>query len=773
MAPYLVFLLVLVSVAMHAGDASASHSSGTQPCSVQIRGQMLPVYYMDAPRNNPDDTYYPGDAFYYIIWYSAGPACVGFHEDRLTHDGLELHDSSGDGYVDKESRRWFEEAARDRCDNVRQYSGCVSGLAAIKGNVTECTRADPDRCINQDAKMVKKVTAIKRVCSEITGCRDVPITRSVTLVPDILVPDLNIILNTELVSDPDGYDARNLDETYYMWDPIVIRQVPDLLWKNHRSNTLHFEVVRIPDSRLEMLVDCVDNQCTKTLEHPAVKPSTWDLGNGDDITMYNATGDSSLGRNFFAYDVVATNAGLVIDHDHEKIDVLVVQYDPEYSQYPYSALSDDHKTSYENRAAVALHYFGSFGGGPDDTESLHEDRRSKINDFHYFGVGFDPWNPVSFDEILYWDEARDAGVLEEHDKVSIMRYPDVEPSSNVNVPCEIKTNDTAVLVRAGYCTVYFDYPILDTVYDVVAGPRYENATLFNTLMSDRFAGRDTYFLSHYEYRFPEPLFNTNLHIKLVQEEDMAGMILGADILTKDGFQTIKDYLDEKIVHDSADPGFGIMISNDTYPIQYSESGLGSLDVKLRRIASFFESYDNTSEQNVAGLDIVDLAPAYLGNSHDARLEIPLDVGLGALSPMSLNVTAGNTTRNYTYDYVDFGVEKEIPINVAHDNLLEVVPSPGSVSITVPEDFGEITRLHVNNIVLDDVSCSTRCTISLPDDQQSIIVAENYWGGQAHGISPEVPVQRTPPASPNIPVLILFVLSLPILYWVYHRIRNRT
>ncbi len=769
-------------------DSFSSHSSGlSQPCSVQIRGQMLPVSHLGEPRNNPDGTYYPADAFYFIIQYSASPTCIDVIVDPLRYEGLDIRQGGASyadtnyDYVDAASRKKLKSTVDSMCSTIRAYSGCVFGIATVM-DIVDCTQVDPDRCINKTAKIVQKVTGLKKVCSSDgdgggTKCRIVPVVRTVTLSPDILIPELDVILSIHTVQDDDGYHARNLDGTYYVWDPMVIQQIPDLLWKNDRSNTIHFEVTKTPDSQMETFVDCANNSCIKILEWSGVRTTTWSLGNGDDITLYNATDDSHLGINFFEYDVEAYNAGVLLDSDSDKIETLVVRYDPEYSQYPYSVLSDDHRTSYENRAAVALHYFGSFGGGPDDVKSsLHEDRRSKINNFLYFGVGFNPWNPVLFNDALHWNKTQDAGILElPHRTVSESRYSDVTASSNNDViPCETKTDTTATFVRAGYCTIYFQYPILDTVYGPT-GPRYENATLFNTLLSDHFAGKDRSYFAHYEYRFPEPFFNTNLHVKSIRDDGNEDLVIRVDIMPKNNVKTatttIQKYLHEKIIYDSADPGFGNMISNDTYPVRYSQSDTNNLDVKLRRIATKFESYQDTNNQNVAGLDITHLASAYLGNSRDARLEVPLDVGLGALSPISLNVTAGNIFRHYEYDYVDFGADMEILINTAQDNTMEILRNPGSVIISVNQDFGEVTKLYVDGVALN-ATCNTRCAINTDRNDEMLITAQNAWGGQARGVAVEfIPEKRVSIPSSNLIPIVLFALLLVPTYWIYQRVKN--
>ncbi len=745
---------------------------------------MLPVHYDNSPRNNPDGTFYPGDSFYYLVSYSAGPQCRNLYTHEIRHtDGLEigLHVSGpprpgrvgDDGYTDPDSVDRIRDVIESGCERSGQYSGCFFGRATVSGDAGfSCTGPGP--CVDRTEHMEQSVTAIKRVCTS-SGeggirCRNVPVTRTAVMTPSILKPALDVILTREILHDADGYEARNLDGTYYLWDPVTVLHVPQLLWKDHRANTIHFETDRSTDLHTEASRECGQNSCDITLEHPGLASSLWRLGNGDDITIYNATGEPHLGRAEIGYDVrVYNNGELLLDRDDEEIDALIVRYLPQYTEYPYSLLSDDMRTSYQNRASVALHYFGSLGGGPDDARLLHEDRRSKINDFAYAGFGLDPWHPVAFNETLSWSEAVNVGIIPHSGghghMLSPSSYPDV-------IPCVTGEPGTAMMKRSGYCKIHFDYPVLDTVAGP-SGPRYENVTLFNTLISRDFAGRHDTYLSHYEYRFAEPFLHTMLHIESVGAGGSAdNMPVAVSIGPADGVQTIPEYLHEKVTHDTGDAGLGIIVANDTHPIQYSASGLGAVDVKLRRVSSEFGRYPIEGNQDVAGRDIADLAPLYLANSEDARLEVPLDVGLGSPSPLSVSVTAGGMTRQYGYDYANFGSDMVISANLAQDNTLAASRERGHVTVTAPPEFGRIDVLYFNGEETS-VDCGVFCTINVQDNSAIQVTAENEWGGTAHVIIPEfVPEEPRRLVPEHMVPLALFALAMIPAYLVYDRIKNR-
>ena len=907
-------IVIIALVVVHV-DVYAVHLQVSLPCNVHIQHQTVPVMYGGGPRNNPDGTFYPGDSFYYLVWFSASPTCLGLSTSALkSYDGLDVdyhkiilwngkskdisglsdtflensgvavanhtheelspdvkhlrttHYSTSDGkhlmsvredqslterqkktldriarydlyvrdytwewdytyntiphsyhlepcdvkdladgtavkdtyrntalyhngkkcqvedmYVDPDSLHLLEDLLEVRCTKLEKYSGCIFGKAAINGysgmerclyddldkmDVAKSEYPDSDKCIHLTQKIEQKITGIKKVCNSIDGnivCKGVPVPKTATIKPDVLMPDLNLVLDHVILPDMDGYDARNLDGTYYVWDPITITHVPEFKWKNYRENTIHFDLHTNSTLLQEQLVQCGHNLCDVMLEHPGTSPTRWNLGNGDGIAIYNATNYSYLGLHDFEYGVTVHNNELLLDSDEDTTDGLVVTYEPQYSGYPYSLLADDMRTSYENRAAISLHYMGSVGGGPDDMGGLHELRRSKINDYTYSGMGFDPWDPVQFDDVLNWSKAYDAGIT---------------PGVVSDISCDIRGTGTAMAVRAGYCKIYFEYPIIHTITGKT-GPIYENITLLNELASENFAGRNTT-LIQYEYAFPEPLFHTVLLVESLGADGMINPIpLRVQVMpaiAENQAYSLPEYLYEKVLHDSEDSGLATIVANDTYPVEYEKSGMGSVDVKLRRTSAEFKVYQGDgAEMELAGLDIRDLAPIYLENSYNARLEVPINVGLGSLSPVSVIVQVDDKTRHYTYDYVDYGEDHKIVVNVAQDNSLEISRYDGIVNITPPEHFGDITALYINDIQVD-IQCNDGCSINTPSNDMISITAENDWGGKAHAVAQEfVPPNEHETgyiATSNLAVLVPFVLSLPLLYWVYHKVKNR-
>ena len=692
-----------------------------------------------------------------------------------------------DRYIDPESISEFQGIVKERCSTIRVYSGCIFGMTTINEDIInpQCLFEELDKlntpkeeypkediCVNSIQEISLKVTGFKKVCTRNYGgpitCKATPIPKNITLMPEIIIPSIDTILTKQILVDTDGYKTQNLDGTYYMWDPVTIKHVPHMKWKDHRDNTIQFQVNITNSISIVNSIRCNANECYMKLEHPGVITSRWHLGNGDGLTMYNATAPTHLGLHRITYNITAYNNDIFIGFDVTHIDVLIVRYTPIYTEYPYSLLSDDKRTSYENRAAIALHYWGSVGDGPGDTPGIHKERRSKINAFVYTGVGFDPWYPVMFNETLIWSDTV-VGVIVNTPTNNNTDHTNMK--TDVITPCVTGKENTTMLVKAGYCKVYFTYDIIDVIHDIDTGPKYENVTLFNTLISEKFAGKQHTYLSHYEYQFPEAIFNTDLEIVSLKQGGEPTPIK-IDIKPKNitEHQTISDYIYDKVMWDSADSGLAYIISEDVYPRYYSSVGDSgdTIQVKLRRVSSKFQMDNSWSPTNV-----------YTGHTNNgsdmSHLQVPLSVGLGALSPISITISANQQTKQYDHDYIDFNAVNKITINVAHDNQLNITRYDGSITILPESNFGEISKIYVNDTQITNVSCGRMtCTIQVLGYDPLSIRVENTWGGQAHV---DVPM-FVPTRVPGIPIidngwpLVIFVLLMGISYFSYHYLKNR-
>lgn len=690
------------------------------PCYLEVGHEVAPATYMGAPRNNPDGTYYPGDSFHYVVWYEAGPQCAGLELSAVRHDPgirIDYHgggpgargDGPGGPYVDAGDGP-FAGHLGGACPARGQHAGCVVGRATVEGG-----GCGPAPCTAAGA-VIQEVTALKRVCRASEGgisCSTVPLDRAASAGVAVAVPRPGLELEVVTLQDDMGYDARNADGTFYPWDPVAILHVPVLAWKDERHATLGFETRTSDPVPKHTAIECGRGSCGMVLEHPGTAASAWELGNGEGVSVYEAAA-GDLGPHGFGYAVSAANAGVQLGTARASAGALVVEYLPEHAGYPYPLLSDDGRTSYEDRASVALRYAGSAGGGPGDAPGLHAGRRSLVNSYEYLGAGYGPWEPRVLGTQLAWSEALDAGAV---------------PGNGT--ACEVRGEGTAMFVRAGYCKIHFAYPVSGEVRGP-RGPLHENVTLYNTLVSEGFGGRDRTFLLHYEYAFAEPFLHAGLHVRAagpggaavqVPLEVSVGPLLGDPRA-----QRLDAYLHEKVLHDTGDAGLAGIVAGDVYPLEYSGSGEGYVHMKLRRTSSLFPEYSDGGALP-RGLGIEELAPAYLAHSGAARLEVPLAAGLGALGPVRVEVSAGGTARAYEYPYADYSEDLGITVNLSQDNALAASRDGRTVSVLADPLFGPVTALYSNGTRLG-VPCGPGCSFDAGEGGPLLLEAENAWGGRA-------------------------------------------
>ena len=401
----------------------------------------------------------------------------------------------------------------------------------------------------------------------------------------------------------------------------------------------------------------------------------------------------------------------------------------------YPVLADDEKLAFDDRIGYALHYFGSEStdANPDDEIGVHEDRRSKINDYFYSTWGADPWEfdfidgTVGFSEFsdeidLIWDEANHVGIVTNEVPVgkSIEIAGDLIPSEFPDiVPYEVGAHDTANFLKAGYGKIKFDYPgLLDVVLDQEKKiPRYENATVFNTLESDHFAGHDVTFLTFDEYMYPELFFHNTVSVMAVDSDGMQdnSVNITIEMIPREeieGTLPLNQYVHDKIIFDTDDDGFAQIITgldmdgndivivndHDIYPLDnLSIEGNGNVSLeKTRRVLSSFTQHDTTIDQTFDPNEIIDISGKYLLDTEDGVLPIPLTTGLDALSPYTLSITADNgsieTTNEFDHIWYDFSIDYSYQINMGNDNVMKIKRDPGNMKVLkyfYDENFGEL------------------------------------------------------------------------------------
>jgi hypothetical protein len=753
-------------------SAEASHYSGGTivPCEIAIQTNILPVYHDDlsSPRNNPDRTYYPGDAFHFVIQYVGSDTCRNFTVHPLQssggitvtdHKGTKYrHGSSVVGYSDHfktnyqsshpfespQSVAAFEGTAQQLCSqNTGVNAGCVLGHAEIaitqdELNQIHCTTNEKTRnkvCSKIENKITLTVSGQKKICTIIGGalkCFWVTVSRTASFAPSILNPDISIVVTKENLTDSDGYTIRNLDGTYYLWDAINVIHWPIYKWQNERGGTLETVTTKKYDITNEKEFECQKKSagtCDYTLEHNRITPWSRVFDHGAGLAIYNGTLERDLGAHLFQYKIDLFNIGRYLNTTTGSTDALIVRYDPVYQNYAYNMLKDDHWWAYGNRPAVALHYYGSNGGGPDDSPGIHELRRSKLNGFDYSGYAFDPVNKVFLNEIMAWNSA---------EQIMLQSIPfDYRCNKEVNfdpfafeVEGDDTTNekDSAMFVKSGYGKVIFSYPILGTILK----ERFHDVTVDNTLQSIHFGGREISNVTDYHYVYPRVKFHTSVKVIAYDPEGQRNQIpISIEMIPQfeKGAEYTQDYMCKKIFYDTQDDGFSDIILDDMYGKDVNKkNGTGYVNLKASLTSTWFPNYTGAFFENIS----LGNNSAFDQTRYKNELDIPLNFGFGALSPYDITITAD--TKSHTFDVQTFQFYSNhlFVVNLDQDNVLNATRNEKNknlITIQYDENFGPIEQVLVNGKEYER-RCKTGCSIIIPTSETVTLEAYNVWGGRA-------------------------------------------
>ena len=394
-------LLYTVHQVAGSGDVNTD-TLRKERCFVHVQIDVYSAHHGPYHRNNPDETFYPGDAFDYrtTTWKDG---CGGF---------------------------WQPCPIQSTPNNtVPNGPDCIKGATYGSTSDSGTGVITPDYAAGS-VSLSKRAMAEQYVCHKGDSgwsCGWNTVSASATQAVPMRLPNMTVDMWTvgEEFTESAGYTSRNLDESYYVWDAINVVHNPIYEFKNDRVGTIFVEYEKIHDPLvLEEEFFCDAALCVNTMEISGFLPwtGTFDYGGGN--TVYNATSLDDIGEHEIRYIARLYNIIPQIDEFTQTIDELVVEYEPIYESYVYPVLSDDGKVAFDDRIGYALHYFGneSTDANPDDEIGIHEDRRSKINDYFYSTWGADPWefdfidgtvgtSDYSDDIQLTWDEVNHVGIV--------------------------------------------------------------------------------------------------------------------------------------------------------------------------------------------------------------------------------------------------------------------------------------------------------------------------------------------------------------------------
>ena len=676
----------------------------------------------------------------------------GFASAGLNH----AHSHEEHIFEDSDSVISFESFVQDSCSNLLKHQGCVFGHVEIDTEIvkTKCLfeeleklsvthELDVDVCVDVRDEISLTVQGKKIQCND-DKCKSIKVSKTSNLISSIASPDFDLILEKPPLKDRDYYDAKNLNGTFYLHDPVTITHDPTLPWKESRDKTIQFETTKTNPIILEDDFDCNENNCNYVISLNILHPTSHDFVNGQGMSIFNTTSMHGIGSYDFDYSTTAFNLGREISTATASTDAEIVSYDPQYVCYPYPLLKDVQEYTFDDRQAVVCQYLGNFRDG-----IIHVDERSKLNEFYNIGIMYDIPDPYYIVQNFTFSD----GINISHDYLALESF-----------------NQTAMFSQKGYGKLYFDWPI-NHVVSPYGFNLYNNVTSYTTIISKDFAAKDT-ILNHYELRYPETAFTKDIVIKSINQN---GTIINDkiefDIIPyKDKSEYLDVYLYNKVLHDTENKIFAETVSGDTNPTHNTVTGFGMINTTIAKTMVPFENYDiyvgnGTKKWDGTLIDNI----VYDKQGDDLSYRSPSDVVLSHLTPHTFRITLNDSiTREFDMRYYEFGGKDNITINIQKDNELSAKRKIGFTTIQKPQNFGYIESLFVNDTPIKQ-DCSTGCVLYLLPPGELQIVAKNVWGGEAHTTLPKEPEPVIiQPKEPDYSLFITCGFFALIGYMIYYR-----
>jgi hypothetical protein len=298
------------------------------PCVVSISASPSQLTYNGLPRNNPDGSYYPGDAFSLSLSIGA---------NHCTSTSVSIVGDSSVSPV---------------------CPGCTS------------SRVDISPYASPSTHIIK---------ASVSGSGPGGGGFATTSLPIVIAdPTIIVKVTPANVTDKDGYLMRNADNTHYINDAVALKYEVNYAFKDQRRGVVEPEVTRTHPYPHISDLDCLQDSCTLVV--PATSATSeyraaYAYASG--IAVANATASQGLGPKIFQFDVKLRNAGVDTGMGTtQRYTTSIVNYAPRFVAYSYLNLKDGGDVSYDKALMIALHYLGS-----DDDGGVQTSRRAKINSY--------------------------------------------------------------------------------------------------------------------------------------------------------------------------------------------------------------------------------------------------------------------------------------------------------------------------------------------------------------------------------------------------------
>jgi len=661
------------------------------------------------PRNNPDGTLYPGDAFEYSADYGFSRYCIS--PRIIIETSGSLHDTQGERTV-RVGRTGSIMGMIEIL--IRESLECLGERSAECGSLTVTARAREIHC-----------GALHPVCwyewhEEYS-----------TISPRVIQPRISLILDVVPLLDADGYATSNMDKTSYPHDPITVQHEADFAWKNERRGTIEFEYER----RFSPLVDGGGFECASRCLMPLVPSEhyigidflseNYDATNGGGMYVY-AAHTNGTGAHKIEYSASVLNLGREIASGRGVIEHKVVPYNPAYEHYAYVVFRDGGYSAYEKRHGLALYYKGSY-----ENDTLYENRRSKINGVYYrtYAASEDGAAQIELDSKLHWSEARAIGgssfsSLDEH----------------------------AMFESAGYGVIRFSQDVSVVLKNTDRHGWYGNVTTHGVLNSDSWAGGNRT-LVEYSYRYPDTGLSSWFNVTVLPDSAggsaisvNAAPVLGANVIS------LEEYLASKVVHDTGCARFADAVMSDLYRMENFAHGTGAVSMRVNKTHLEF--------------------PTLLLESVNDTMDIPIHEALSMPARMHFDIAVDKIQRDIMLPF-EFDVGYHETANIGDDNKVWYKRTGSKqdgnkIIFRTDDSFGIASRADIHGIgtvYLHD-NCSEGCTLHVGQNPANVMIY-NAWNGTASlhvpGITPYTAVHEPAFLLPtNVVILIMSVVLVALL-----------
>lgn len=766
-APRALAIAIAAAIAAaHAGDAfaqggagetlhSQKHTAGSdrvfihtkhytyirEACKVHTSLDIMPVMHGDHRRNNPDRTFYPGDALAYRTSMGV-EGCSAVKSCPVEVPG-------GEGECS---------APRVKCSYSRRGGCRPSGFEGLAGGGPgsesgEVTLPTDIYGPDESYRVAKRAYAMAEVNVILHGKLHTgyhTFASESAFPVRVLDPGLSVTLSHLPLVDAEGHVAANLDETYYVWDPINVVHEIGYAWKEERIGTIaatHSKAHGMLDLAQERT--CGEASCTLVAGGiRSYDPLPIEHGYAGGSSLYNsscavgATLDPAStacsgyhARHTVSYTASVHNAvtGTAIRTGEgrahavtERTEPLIVRYDPQFGEpYAYASLADAAREegdwAWSKRHVMAVKYLGSAGGGRDDAGAgPHEMRRALLNVLDHEGTARYLHGEIGIGEALAWNatggpSGRDAERCTPHDAGL------VEGALRLG-----RKPASAMFTQASYGRVYLAYPI--TEFMVANGA--DTATLRNTVLTGEFGGHELRELVSYNYTYPRARFAVPASVAIVgsggpaAEGSVSAEIVPTAVAgpfgATEGPSYLHDRICESVALESGDDEIANMVVSDMYPREMRvDRGTPRADYVLNRTGVSFTDVYALAAGSVAELGsnaIYEAPSSYVfsyGATHGGQARTrSLTSAVMFTSPI---VEIANMDEDNAVDY-------SVSCPLCAHTTLQARPRAA---------FGDVVSVEVNGEG-SDVSCSEAhgCTVSAVKGADNEVTLTNAWGGKA-------------------------------------------